>query len=211
MPGPQVAFVDFLDALERVDPSSGEARVRVGLDGGRESSFLVATYDRPAAWMKEEKRGHWFAEPVLYVRRLDEKTVRAAVAAMAVDLGGYWLRYYRAAPGQPSKIGVGTAAVDRVEGGCGVVEAVLKDGREFSILSATPKWWRAELEKRGLEYYFGPMVLFVDKIDAAHAKKASKLMAETDEQLFCRYDTPRKTLPQVLDEFSGLHGSAKKS
>src|SRR3569832_2221884 len=82
------------------------------------------------------------------------------------------------------------AAVDRVEGGCGVVEAVLKDGREFSILSAPPAWWRAELEKRGLDFYFGPMVLFVDKLDAAHAKKASKLMAETDEQLFCRYDTP---------------------
>ncbi|HXT01540.1 MAG TPA: hypothetical protein VN915_12760 [Elusimicrobiota bacterium] len=211
MPGPKVAFVDFLDSLERVDPNSGEARVRVGLEGGRESSFLAATYDRPAAWMKEEKRGHWFAEPVLYVRRLDEKTVREAVRAMAEDLGGYWLRYYRSAPGQPSKIGVGMAAVDRVEGGCGVVEAVLKDGREFSILSATPAWWRAELEKRGLDYYFGPMVLFVNKLDATHAKRASKLMAETDELLFCRYDTPRKTLPQVLDEFSGLHGAKKKS
>src|ERR1700758_1200379 len=170
MPGPKVAYVDFLDSIERVDPASGEARVRVGLEGGRESSFLVATYDRPAAWMKEEKRSHWFAEPVLYVRRLDETTVKAAVAAMAEDLGGYWLRYYRTAPGQPSKIGVGMAAVDRVEGGCGVVETVLKDGREFSILSATPKWWRAELEKRGLEFYFGPMVLFVNKLDATHAK-----------------------------------------
>jgi hypothetical protein len=205
MPAPKVAFVDFLDALERANPESGEARVRVGLEGGRESSFLAATFDRPAAWMKEEKRSHWFAEPVLYVRRLDEATIRAAVAAMAVDLGGYWLRYYRSAPGQPSKIGVGMAAVDRVEGGCGVVEAVLKDGREFSILSATPTWWRTELEKRKLDYYFGPMVLFVNKLDAAHAKRASKLMAETDEQLFCRYDTPRKTLPEVLDAFQALH------
>ena len=210
MPLPKVAFVDFLDTLERANPESGEVRVRVGLEGGRESNFLAATFDRPAAWMKEEKRSHWFAEPVLYVRRLDEATVRAAVSAMSVDLGGYWLRYYRTAPGQPSKIGVGMAAVDRVEGGCGVVEAMLKDGREFSILSATPAWWRAELEKRGLDYYFGPMVLFVNKLDAAHAKRASKLMAETDEQLFCRYDTPRKTLPEVLDAFSVLHGAFKK-
>lgn len=205
MPEPRVAFVDFLDALERLDPGSGEARVRVGLEGGRESSFLTATFDRPEAWMRSGKSGHWFAEPVLYVRRLDEATVRAAVNAMAADLGGYWLRYYRAAPRQPSRIGVGTAAVDRVEDGCGVVEAVLKDGREFSILSATPSWWRAELERRGLPFYFGPMVLFVAKLDVAHAKRASALMAETDEQLFCRYDTPRKTLPQVLDAFQAAH------
>ena len=205
MNAPQVAFVDFLDALERLNPESGEARVRVGLEGGSESLFLVATFDRPEAWMREEKRSHWFAEPVLYVRRLDEATVRAAVSAMAADLGGYWLRYYRAAPRQPSRIGVGMAAVDRVEGDCGVVEVVLKDGREFSILSATPSWWCSELVRRGLTFYFGPMVLFVTKLDAAHAKRAAKIMAETDEQLFCRYDTPRKTLPQVLDAFQALH------
>jgi hypothetical protein len=205
MTAPRVAFVDFLDSLDRVDPASGEARVRVGIEGGRESAFLCATYDRPEVWMKERKLDHSFAEPVLYVRRLDEATVRAAVDAMAADLGGYWLRYYRAAPREPSKIGVGKASVDRVAGGCGVVEAVLKDGREFSILAATPAWWRAELERRKLPFYFGPMVLFVNKIDAAHAKRASKRMAETDEQLFCRYDTPRKTLPEVLDAFQASH------
>jgi hypothetical protein len=32
-----------------------------------------------------------------------------------------------------------------------------------------------------------------------------KRMAETDEQLFCRYDTPRKTLPEVLDAFQSAH------
>jgi hypothetical protein len=202
---PRIAFVDFLDSLDRVDPASGEARVRVGLEGGRESTFLAATYDRPELWMRERKLDHSFAEPVLYVRRLDEATVRAAVNAMAADLGGYWLRYYRAAPGAASKIGVGKASVDRVEKGCGVVEAVLNDGREFSILAATPTWWREELERRKFRFYFGPMVLFVTKIDVAHAKRASKRMAETDEQLFCRYDTPRKTLPEVLDAFSAAH------
>ena len=205
MAAPRIAFVDFLDSLERTEPASGEARVRVGLEGGRESIFLAATFDRPEAWMKERKRDDWFAEPVLYVRRLDAATVRAAVDAMAADLGGYWLRYYRAAPGEPSRIGVGAASVDRVEEGCGVVEAVLKDGREFSILAATPSWWRAELERRGLRFYFGPMVLFVRKIDVANAKRASRRMAETDEQLFCRYDTPRKILPEVLDAFQSAH------
>ncbi|MDE2140914.1 MAG: hypothetical protein KGJ84_00710 [Elusimicrobia bacterium] len=205
MPGPKIAFIDFLDSLARADPAAGEARVRVGLEGGRESTFVAATYDRPAVWMKNGKLDHWFAEPVLYVGRLDEATVRAAVEAMAGDLGGYWLRYYRAAPGAPSKIGVGMTATDKVAGGCGVVEVVLKDGREFSILAATPAWWRDELTRRALKFYFGPMVLFVAKLDASHAKRSAKRMAETDEQLFCRYDTPRKTLPEILDAFQALH------
>ncbi|MFI5346985.1 MAG: hypothetical protein ACHQ51_11485 [Elusimicrobiota bacterium] len=205
MPGPKIAFIDYLDSLDRADPASGEARLRVGLEGGRESTFVAATFDRPAVWMKDGKLDHWFAEPVLYVGRLDEATVRAAVEAMSADLGGYWLRYYRAAPGAPSKVGLGLAATDRVAGGCGVVEAVLKDGREFSILAATPSWWMTELKRRGLKFYFGPMVLFVAKLDAAHAKRSAKRMADTDEQLFCRYDTPRKTLPEILDAFQALH------
>ncbi len=200
-PAPKVAFIDFLDAIERVDPASGEVRVCVGLDGGKESAFRVATFDRPGAWMKDAKLDHWFAEPVLYVKVLDVRTIHAAVHVMAAELGGYWLRYYRTAPGAPSKIGVGMAAVDRVEGGCGVAEAVLKDGREFSILSATPRWWKTELERRGMPFYFGPMVLFMKKIDAPHAKRAVKRMADVDELLFCRYDTPRKTLPEILDAF----------
>lgn len=201
MPAPRVAYVDFIDSLERVDPASGEARVRVGLEGGKESTFRAATFDRPEAWMKASKQDHWFAEPVLYVKRLDAATVRAAVDAMAAELGGYWLRYYRAAPGAPSKVGLGSAGVAHVAGGCGVVETVLKDGREFSILSATPQWWKEELERRGVPYYYGPMVLFVKKLDATHGKRAAKHMAETDELLFCRYDTPRKTLPEILDAF----------
>ena len=202
---PRVTFIDFLDTLERTDPARGQARVRVGLEGGRESSFLAATFDRPEAWMKAKKLDHWFDEPVLYVRRLDAPTVRAAVEAMAAELGGYWLRYYRAASGAPSKVGLGAVAADLVSGGCGVVESVLKDGREFSILAATPTWWRAELERRGVRFYYGPMVLFLKKLDAVHAKRAAKRMAEVDEQLFCRYDTPRRTLPETLDAFQAAH------
>lgn len=206
-PKSRVAFVDFMDPLERVSPASGQARVRVGLEGGRESVFLAATFDRPGAWMMERNLDDWFDEPVVYVRRLDRPTVRSAVEAMAVELGGYWLRYYRAAPGAPSKVGVGSAWVDLIDGGCGVVEAILKDGREFSILAATPSWWSAELARRGLDFYYGPMVLFVKKLDAAHARRAAKRMAAVDEQLFCRYDTPRKTLPRILDAFAADHPS----
>jgi hypothetical protein len=83
-----------------------------------------------------------------------------------------------------------------------VVEAVLKDGREFSMLAATPRWWREELTRRKAPWYFGPLALFLKKLDGAHAKRAAQAMAEKDEQLFCRYDTPRRTLPEVLDQFS---------
>jgi hypothetical protein len=199
----RVAAVEPLDPV--ADPASGQTRVRVALEGGARAVFLAATFDRPAAWMRERKLDHWFDEPVLYARRLDPEILRAAAEAMAAELGGYWLRYYRAAPGAPSKIGLGTAATDRVEGGCGVVEAVLKDGREFSILAATPEWWREEAVRRSLRFYYGPLVLFLRRLDAAHARRAAKRMAATDELLFCRYDTPRRTLPDVLDAFQSAH------
>ncbi len=205
MPPPRIASLDFLDPLPA--SGAGQARVRVGLDVGRESVFVAASYDRPAAWTQENRGGFHFSQPVLYVRRLDEATVRAAAAAMAAELGGFWLRYYRSAAGAASRVGLGTAALDHVEGGCGVVEAVLKDGREFSMLAATPAWWRAELERRGLPYYFGPQVLFLAALDAAHARAAAKAVAAADEQLFCRYDTPRKTLPEVLDAFAAARGA----
>ena len=199
MPAPRVLDVRYTPPP---DLNSGEARVTVSLEGGKDSSFIAATYDRPAAWVKAEKGGFWLGEPALFVKRLDEATVRAAVDAMAGHLGGYWLRYYRALPGRPSTIGLGHAALDRAQDGTAVVEAVLKDGREFSMLAATPEWWRAELERRGAPYYFGPLALFLKKLDVAHAKRAASAMAERDEQLFCRYDTPRRTLPEVLDAFS---------
>jgi hypothetical protein len=200
MPAPRVLSVKFLDPAP--EGGAGEARVQAVLEGGGESTFLAATYDRPAAWTKARKGGFWFSEPVLYVRRLDSASVRAAVDAMAAELGGFWLRYYRAAAVAAAPAAFGTAALERAAGGCAVVESVLKDGREFSILAATPAWWREELERRGLGFYFGPLVLFLDKLDAAHARAAAKAMAASDGQLFCRYDTPRKTLPDVLDAFA---------
>jgi hypothetical protein len=205
MPALRVASVDFLDPLP-ASGASGEARVRVALAAGRECVFLAATYDRPAAWTEARKGGFAFSQPALFARALDESTVRAAVDAMAAELGGFWLRYYRAAPGAPSKIGLGTAFLDRVDGGCAVAEAVLKDGREFSMLAARPDWWKTELERRALPFYFGPLVLFLKKLDAPHVRAAAKAMAAADEQLFCRYDTPRKTLPEILDAFAAARG-----
>lgn len=199
-PAPRVVSVDLRPS------APGEAAVEVAVQPGRGSSFLAAAYDRPEAWIAASgKGGFWFSQPVLYVRTLDEASVRAAVEAMAADLGGYWLRYYRAKPGEPSRVGLGTASVVAADGDAGVVDAVLKDGREFSILAATPARWRAELERRGLRFYFGPMALFLRSLDDAHARRAAKAVALADEQLFCRYDTPRKTLAEVLDAFRAVH------
>lgn len=82
-----------------------------------------------------------------------------------------------------------------------VVQVLLDDGREFSILAATPSWFASALDKSGLRYYFGPSILFLKTIDLALARKAVGEMSVDADRWFCRYDTPRKTLPAVLDEF----------
>jgi hypothetical protein len=88
----EIASVELLSAP--ADPASGECEVRVSFVRGGCSTFRAATFDRPAAWLAASKASAAWTPPVLFVRRLDEDGVRAAVAAMAADIGGYWLRYY---------------------------------------------------------------------------------------------------------------------
>ena len=89
--------------------------------------------------------------------------------------------------------------------GSGVIEVYLKDGRQFTLLAATPSWFKAELARLGLKFYYGPAVLFVKSVDAATARKAAKDMMAEDEQLLVRYDTPRRTLPDILAAFKSAH------
>ena len=91
MPAARVAAVELLSVS---DAASGDGRVRVRLEDGRDSVFAVATFDRAEAWMKKAKAKAWWSEPVLFVARLDAASVREAVEAMAAEMGGYWLRYY---------------------------------------------------------------------------------------------------------------------
>jgi hypothetical protein len=84
---------------------------------------------------------------------------------------------------------------------CGVIEVYLKDGRQFTLLAATPSWFKDELKRLGLKFYYGPAVLFLKTVDLASARKAAKEMMALDEQLLVRYDTPRRTLPDVLAAF----------
>ena len=91
MPAPKVASIDYAPPA---DDSSGDCDLTVAFEGGGGSTFKVATYDRAEAWMSEAKSKAWWSEPVLFVSSLDRETVRAAVEAMAAEMGGYWLRYY---------------------------------------------------------------------------------------------------------------------
>jgi hypothetical protein len=89
---------------------------------------------------------------------------------------------------------------------CGVIEVYLKDGRQFTLLAATPSWFKDELRRLGLTFYYGPAVLFLKKLDAVAARKAARDMLAEDEQLLVRYDTPRRTLPDILQAFRAARG-----
>lgn len=93
----------------------------------------------------------------------------------------------------------------RPEHACGVIEVYLKDGRQFTLLAATPSWFKDELRRLGLKFYYGPAVLFLKKLDLAAARKAAKDMLAENEQLLVRYDTPRRTLPDILAAFLDAH------
>ncbi len=91
MPALKIASVSF---SAPADPSSGDCDLTVAFVGGGGSTFKVATIDRAEAWMTAAKTKAWWSDPVLFVERIDRKTVLAAVDAMAAEMGGYWLRYY---------------------------------------------------------------------------------------------------------------------
>ncbi len=210
MPAPKVASVDFAPPA---DVSSGDCELPVAFEGGGGSTFKVATFDRAEAWMASAKSKAWWSEPVLFVASLDRKTVRAAVDAMAIEMGGYWLRYYdhRRTPVTPASSAVGHIELvhrsdpTRPAHSSGVIEVYLKDGRQFTVLAATPSWFKGELRRLGLPFYYGPAVLFLKKMDPASARKAAKEMLAEDEQLLVRYDTPRRTLLEVLSAFRAAH------
>lgn len=86
-----------------------------------------------------------------------------------------------------------------------VVEVMLRDGRLFSILAATPSWFGAKTRELRLEFYFGPSILFLKEMTPALAGCAAEAMAASGADWFCRYDTPRKTLPEVLADFKARH------
>src|SRR6266704_2202626 len=94
MPMPRVTEVRFVPSESKLKPESGQAEVQVHFQDGKQSTFIAATPDQPSLWIERGKLGWHFGNPVLFVNRLDRPSVEAAVATMASDMGGYWLRYY---------------------------------------------------------------------------------------------------------------------
>ena len=90
------------------------------------------------------------------------------------------------------------------ENATGVLDVYLSDGREFSLLAATPSWFEDKARKLGIEFYYGHSILFLSALKPDIAKKAAKELAK-DDSLLCQYDTPRTTLPRVLEEFKQRH------
>src|SRR5437899_283954 len=89
MPAASVTAVEIGDPA---DSQRGRTPVRVVFEDGRWSSFEAASPQQPADWTKA--KGFAFGPPTLYVARLDRGSIEGAVAAMAQEMGGYWLRYY---------------------------------------------------------------------------------------------------------------------
>ncbi len=212
-----VASVSAVEIGEPADSPRGRTPVRVRFDDGRESSFEAAAAAQPAEWIKA--KGWSFGPPTLYVAGLERPAIEAAVAAMAQDMGGYWLRYYNtpAQAAKPEKKGAKTALKvasaqvtetyppRKVSSGCAVAQVYLSDGREFSVLTATPVWFEKTFAELGLAYYFGPSILFTRSLEQALVRKAVKAMEPEGERLLCIHDTPRTTLPEVLAQFKSRH------
>jgi len=220
MPAARIRSLEFVPADKELSPESAGSGLRAGLEDGGESTFFVATPDQPARWLEQSEFS--FGAPVLFVRRLDQENVAEAAQAMAADMGGYWLRYYNsvgeatpdAAPAKPPRKTTGCKVVSasiseayppRSPDGCAVVQARIDDDREFSLLTATPAWFTGHFEQQKLPYYYGPSVLFVRRLEPRLVRRAVNAMAAHGDRWLCRYDTPRRTLPEVLADFKAKH------
>ena len=206
---PHVRSIEFLSPRP-ADLSSGEAEIRVSLEDGSSSAFGILTPDRVALGMDEGGKDFSFGSPALFLKRLDQDCLGRAVESMAAHMGGFWLRYYNSKPlaaTQIKRLRLGCVELSDVEpkkspGHCSaVVQVKLSDERQFSILAATPGWFVEAFGKLGLEFYFGPCVLFLRVMQADRARRAVAEMAKGGDQRLCRYDTPRTTLPGVLADF----------
>jgi hypothetical protein len=212
---PRVTEVRLAGPESKLKPESGHSEITVLFDNGKESVFTAATPDQPALWIEQGKKGWHFGNPVLFVSRLDRPSVELAVSHMAVDMGGYWLRYYNVPKKKPGaktvKAKVAQAQITEAypprkpDHSCAASQVIITDGREFSLLTTTPSWFQKTFTELGLPFYYGPSFLFVRKLDAALIRKSVKAMAEEGDRLLCLYDTPRRTLPEVLSQFKTAH------
>ena len=99
---PRIRRIEFLSTPPQ-DPGSGGADIRVSLEDGSSSAFGVLTPSHVAHKMNDAGKDFSYGDPVLFVQRLDQEGLGQAVAAMAADMSGFWLRYYNRERGVKKK------------------------------------------------------------------------------------------------------------
>lgn len=95
MPVAKIRSIELSPRAADLDAESGEVKINVGLEDGSASSFPAATFDRPSQWASQDGKDFHFGAPVLFVSRLDQEMLGKAVVAMAEEMSGFWLRYYK--------------------------------------------------------------------------------------------------------------------
>ena len=103
MSAPRIKKIEFLTPASEFTADSGSADLRVSLEDGGHSTFIVATPDQPGRWMSQNRAAFSFGSPVVYLNRLDEPAVARAAEALASEMSGYWLRYFNS-EGDQSKV-----------------------------------------------------------------------------------------------------------
>ncbi|MBI4424108.1 MAG: hypothetical protein HY554_10300 [Elusimicrobia bacterium] len=207
-----------LAAVEVTGVEATRAAVEVRLADGKVLAFQALTPQAPGAGLG--KRGFLCGPPALYVARLDADAVRRAVATMASELSGYWLRIYGRASAEPApakpkvkgpalavaSVGLTDVEPKRSPARCSAVAQVrLTDGREFSILTASPAWFAEAFQETWLAYFYGPSVLFLSSVEAKLARQAAEDLLARGDRWLCLYDSPRTTLARVLVDFKARH------
>lgn len=188
-------------------PESDEMRVAVDLEDGRRFEIAVATPDRVEARVAQSPDGYLADPRVVYVATADQATVADALVGLADEMSGYWLRRFDVSGGTARLPRPHGLSVERVEflsakaGGTAVIETYLSDARQFSILAATPAWWRKQFSADGLRFYFGSPAVFLSKLEPELARTAVAGIAAVGDAELCLFDYPRTSLPQVLEKF----------
>ena len=95
---PVIRRIEFVSPVADLKSESGGADIRVHLEDGSSSTFGVLTPDHVRRRLNDSGKDFSFGHPILFVRRLDEEALGKAIAAMAADMSGFWLRYYNTAP-----------------------------------------------------------------------------------------------------------------
>ena len=84
--------INFLSAVNEIDPDNDNVDVEVILDDGREFTFVVATPNNIYWCMDNEGIDYFFGTPLLFVRRITMGSIENAVEALVKE--PKWLEIY---------------------------------------------------------------------------------------------------------------------